>query len=184
MRILLSILLIVFLSVAHAQTRYFTKSGVIVFESDAPLEKITATNKRVATVLDTETGQLEFSALIRLFEFKKALMQEHFNEEYMESHKYPNAVFKGRIADFENINLNLDGTYNVKVEGELTMHGVTNTIVTDAQIVRKNGKLSASSSFSVKLVDYQIKVPSLMFKNIAEVIDIKVTIPEYELLKK
>jgi polyisoprenoid-binding protein YceI len=170
--------------IASAQERYFTKSGVVIFESDAPLEKIKAENRRVVSVVDFSAGQIEFSLLIRSFEFKKALMQEHFNEEFMESDKFPKAVFKGKIHQPESVNLKKDGRYEVTVSGELTMHGVTNNVTTQAFFSVKNGKLSAESTFTVKVADYNIKIPSLMTKNIAEEIQINVSIPQYEILQK
>jgi hypothetical protein len=171
-------------SISSAQEKFYTKSGIIIFESDAPLEKIRAENRRVVSVFDKESGQIEFSLLIRSFEFKKALMQEHFNEEYMESDKFPKAVFKGNVENPSSLNFKKDGVYPVKVSGSLTMHGVTNSISTEAKFIVKNGKVSAEANFSVKVADYEIKIPSLMARNIAEVIEIKVLIPEYEPLKK
>jgi polyisoprenoid-binding protein YceI len=167
-----------------SQEKHFTKTGIIVFDSDAPLEKIRAENTRVASVFDVSTGQIEFSLLIRSFEFKKALMQEHFNEEYMESDKFPKAIFKGNIEDISKVNFSKDGEYTVKVVGNLTMHGETNPVETTATFKVLKGKVSAKSSLDVKLTDYKVKVPSMMSKNIAETIEINVTIPEYELLKK
>lgn len=182
----LGLFLMVFglVSSVFAQDKYFTKTGIIVFDSDAPLEKIRAENTRVASVLDVASGQIEFSLLIRSFEFKKALMQEHFNEEYMESDKFPKAVFKGNIEDISKVNFAKDGEYKVNVKGSLTMHGETNPVETTATFKVLKGKVSAISSFDVKLAEYKVKVPSMMSKNIAETIEINVTIPEYEILKK
>lgn len=171
-------------SFVFSQEKYFTKTGVIVFESDAPLEEIKAVNRRVVSIFDASTGQMEFSLLIRSFEFKKALMQEHFNEEYMESDKFPKSEFKGKIKNIDEIDFNKDGEYPVNVVGKLTMHGETNEVETEGVFTVKNGKISATAKFSVLVDDYKIKIPSLMAKNIAEEIEITITIPKYELLKK
>ena len=181
-----TLILLLFLSttVVFAQNKYFTKTGIIIFESDAPLEEIKAENRRVVSIFDDSTGQIEFSLLIRSFEFKKALMQEHFNEEYMESDKYPKSEFKGKILNIDEVDFNKDGEYTVKVSGKLTMHGETNDVETNGVFIVKNGEISANAKFSVLVEDYKIKIPSLMAKNIAEEIDITITIPKYELLKK
>jgi hypothetical protein len=164
--------------------KYFTKKAHVSFYSKAEKENIEAHNKRGASIFDLETGQFEFSVLIRSFEFEKALMQEHFNEEYMESHKYPKAVFKGNILDFQNLDFSREGTIPVKIKGDLTMHGETNTIEVSGEFVVKNGEISAYSNFDVALKDYQIKVPSLVTQNIAEIITIKIAIENYEPFKK
>lgn len=181
-----TLILLLFLStsVGFSQSKYFTKTGIIVFDSDTPLEEIKAENRRVVSIFDASNGQMEFSLLIRSFEFKKALMQEHFNEEYMESDKFPKALFKGQISNIEEVNFDKNGEYQVKVFGKLTMHGETNDEETNGVFVVKNGEISASAKFTVLVEDYKIKIPSLMAKKIAEEIEITITIPKYELLKK
>jgi hypothetical protein len=169
---------------SQAQTKYFTKQGKISFYSETPMEKIEAHNSRVTSVLDAESGKIEFMALIKAFEFEKALMQEHFNENYMESSKYPKASFKGTITDMKSVDLKKDGTYNVEVKGDLTIHGVTKNITEKATIKVKGGVISAETSFNVALKDYNIKIPTVVNNKIAEVIQVKVNIPNYELLKK
>lgn len=168
----------------QAQTKYFTKQGKISFYSETPMEKIEAHNSRVTSVLDAESGKIEFMALIKAFEFEKALMQEHFNENYMESSKYPKASFKGTITDMKSVDLKKDGTYNVEVKGDLTIHGVTKNITEKATIKVKGGVISAETTFNVALKDYNIKIPTVVNNKIAEVIQVKVNIPNYELLKK
>lgn len=170
--------LIVFSS--QAQTKYFTKKGKIVFRSETDMETIEATNDRVTSMLEVETGKLEFAAAITAFEFEKALMQEHFNEDYMESKKYPKATFKGAITDMSTVDLKKDGTYPVTIKGDMTMHGVTKNITEKASIVVKGGKISASANIDVKCKDYNIKAPS----KVAEVIHVKINIANYEPFKK
>jgi polyisoprenoid-binding protein YceI len=169
---------------AYAQDKYFTKTGKISFFSSTPIENIEAHNNRVTSIIETSTGNIEFSVLIRSFKFEKALMEEHFNENYMESDKYPKSVFKGKITNIKDINFQKDGAYEAKIEGDLTIHGVTQKIMQTAKIEVKGGKISANCNFKVKLADYNIKVPSAVGNKIAEEIDVKVQIEEYQVLKK
>lgn len=181
--IYLILALIVAVPTVNAQ-KYFTKKGKITFYSKTKVEDIEAVNNRVTSVLDASTGKIEFAALITAFEFEKALMQEHFNENYMESTKYPKAVFKGSINDFDKIDLKKDGTYAVTISGQLTMHGVTKTINEKGSITVATGKISAKCDFKVLLKDYKIKIPSAVGQNIAEEISVSVNISNYEPLKK
>lgn len=167
-----------------AQGKIYTKKGTIKFESEAPMEKIEAVNRRVVSAIDVKSGAIEFSVLIRSFEFEKALMQEHFNEEYMESAKFPKATFKGTITNIDDINFKKDGQYKAKVKGKMTIHGVTKEVNSSAVFTVKSGKISATSSFNVALEDYNIKVPSMMSEKIAEVVDVSVKISNYEVYKK
>ncbi|HYG51819.1 MAG TPA: YceI family protein [Flavobacteriales bacterium] len=165
---------------SQAQTKYFTKKGKIVFRSETNMETIEATNDRVTSMLEVESGKLEFAAAITAFEFEKALMQEHFNEDYMESKKFPKASFKGTITDMNTVDLKKDGTYPVTVKGDLTMHGVTKNITEKGTITVKGGKISAAANIDVKCKDYNIKAPS----KVAEVIQVKINIASYEPFKK
>src|ERR1700750_1392280 len=113
------------ISGVFAQDKFFTKTGKISFYSKTTMENIEAHNRSVTAVLDAKTGNVQFSALIKGFEFEKALMQQHFNENYLESTKYPQASFKGQIVNNSDVNYTKDGTYNVKVKGQLTLHGET-----------------------------------------------------------
>lgn len=162
-----------FCAYCSAQT-YFTRNGRITFFSKATIENIEATNNEVSSVLDIQKGELVFNALIKSFKFRKALMEEHFNEEYMESNIFPKANFKGNITDLAKINFSKDGSYPVIVKGDLTIHGVTKNIQVPATITVSQGKISASSKFQVKVKDYNIKIPSTVINNIAENIDVTV----------
>lgn len=178
------ILLLFFPSALIAQDKYFTKSGKASFYSSTPAEDIEATNKSVTSVLDTKTGKIEFSMLIKSFEFEKALMEEHFNENYMESEKYPKSTFKGEITNMADIDLTKDGSYTAKVEGKLTIHNVTKDIKETATFTVKDGKISAKCDFKVKLKDYGIEDPSMIGKKIAEEVTVKISVSEYQVLKK
>jgi polyisoprenoid-binding protein YceI len=158
-----------------AQERYATRTGHIAFHSETPMENIDADNSKVTCVLDASTGALEFAVLIKAFEFEKALMQEHFNENYMESNTYPKANFKGKMTGASADDLKKAGTYPVTVEGDLTIHGVTKAVKHPGTItVEKDGTVKATSDFIVKPEDHDIKIPGVVRKNIAEEITVKV----------
>src|SRR5215213_2734853 len=138
-----------------AQT-YITRSGRITFFSKAPVENIEANNNQVTSILDTKKGEFAFIALIKSFKFKKALMEEHFNENYMESNTFPKANFKGTITDLGKVNFSSNGTYQVTVKGDLTIHGVTKNVEVPGTITVSQGNISAGSKFSVNVKDYNI----------------------------
>jgi polyisoprenoid-binding protein YceI len=161
--------------VATAQERYATRTGHIAFHSETPMENIDADNRKVTCVLDATAGAMEFAVLIKAFEFEKALMQEHFNENYMESNTFPKATFKGKFTGATAEDLKKPGTYKVTVSGDLTIHGVTKPVSYPGTItVDKDGVLKASSDFVVKPEDHGIEIPSVVRKNIAETITVKV----------
>jgi len=164
---------IILAGTATAQ-KVYTKNGNISFFSKSPLENISANNNQVMSVLNQQTGEMQFSVLIKSFHFEKALMEEHFNENYMESNKFPKSSFKGTISDVSKINFAKDGNYAVNVSGDLTIHGVTKKVSAPGSITVKNGVATANSKFSVKLADYNVSIPKVVKDNIAEVIDITV----------
>jgi len=153
---------------------FFTKNGKITFFSKTSMENIEAVNNQVVSLANTATGDLAFSVIITGFLFKKALMQEHFNENYMESAKYPKATFKGKIADLSKVNFTKDGSYAVTVSGDLNMHNVTKTVSVPGTITVKGGKFNAAATFNVLLADYNISVPKVVEGNISKTIEIKV----------
>lgn len=182
--ILISFILITFYLPGTAQKKIFTKTGIISFSSKTTIENIEAKNKKVLAVIDLETNKIEFSLLIKGFEFEKALMQEHFNENYLESDKYPKALFKG---NFDEPGLFISATenkvYSLKVSGNLTLHGVTKPITTVATITVKDKAISATTDFIILLSDYAIKVPSVVSKNINREIQVKIDIPLFQEMK-
>ena len=145
---------------------------LIHFYSKSPLEDIEANNKNAVIVLNTATGDIQVRVTIQAFKFKNALMEEHFNENYLESTKYPNSVFKGKIN--EKIDFSTDGQNKVTVLGKMEMHGVTRDVELDGLLTKKGNEIYIDSKFKLKVADYGIKVPSLYVKNIADVIDISV----------
>lgn len=160
---------------SQAQERYMTRNGHIAFFSATPMENIEANNHKVTSVWDATTGAMQFAVLIKAFEFEKALMQEHFNENYMESNTFPKAEFKGKLAGVTAEQLKKPGTYEVTVSGDLTIHGVTKPATAKGKVtVDATGAISASSDFIVKPEDHGIKIPGMVRKNIAEEITVKV----------
>jgi len=171
---LIAAILIIYCAETSAQ-KVYTKNGSISFFSTAAMENITADNTQVMSVLNTQTGELLFSVLIKGFHFKKSLMEEHFNENYMESDKYPKASFKGNITEAAKINYSKDGNYVVNVTGDLTIHGVTKKVSAPGTLSVKSGVVSAISKFNIKLSDYNISIPAIVKDKIAETIDITVS---------
>lgn len=153
---------------------YFTKNGHISFFSKTILENINADNNQVISVLNINTGLLQFSLLNRAFHFPKAKMEEDFNEEYMESNKYSNSTFKGVINNIGSIDFSKDGTWNVNVTGDLTIHGVTKNVTIPGKINIKNGAIAANADFKIVIKDYHIKIPSIVSNKISESIDVRV----------
>jgi len=158
-----------------AQDKYYTKTGTIFFEcTKSPLEKIEATNNSTTCVIDTKTGVIQFAVLMKGFEFKRALMQEHFNENYVESHKFPKGEFKGQVINNNEINYTKDGEYKAIVKGQLTIHGQTKETESTGTIVVKDGKIAARSTFSILLSDYKIDIPSVVSDKISNTVNIKI----------
>lgn len=172
---LLLVLITGFCQMAIAQ-KYSTRTGEITFFSEAPLENIEAVNRQVNSALDVEKGDFVFRLLMRSFIFDKALMQEHFNENYVESHKYPNAQFAGKVLNISEVNFKKDGVYPVTVEGELTIKDVTKKITEKGTFEVKGNEVIGKSTFTIRLADYNVKIPSTVAKNIAEVIEIRVNV--------
>lgn len=125
-------------------------------------------------MLNTQTGQFVFAVLIKGFHFSSALMEEHFNENYLESNKFPKSTFNGKISNLSAVNFTKDGVYAVTVDGDMTMHGVTKKVSIPGSVTVKGGKVTAFSKFNVKLKDYNITVPSLVADKISEEIDVTV----------
>jgi polyisoprenoid-binding protein YceI len=166
---------------ADAQ-KYFTKTGKINFAAGSAIEKIEADNSKATSVIDVATGAIEWSVLMKGFTFEKALMQEHFNENYVESTKFPKAVFKGKIANIGAVQLSKDGVYPAEISGTLEMHGQTKPVKSKANFTVKGGKITASSTFKVLLADYKIDIPALVKDKISKEAAISVE-ANYQLLK-
>lgn len=178
----ISVILLAWLSIAQAgQGTYVCKNAHINLFSSAPIEDIEANSNEAVSVYNAATGELDFSLPIRSLHFPKSLMEEHFNENYMESDKYPKATFKGKVQSPPD--LSKDGTYPVSVAGELSVHGVTQNRTINGAIKVANGVVSMTSEFMVKCADHHIDIPQIVFHNIAESIRIRVS-ATYSLYKK
>lgn len=153
-----------------AQHHYVTTKGTVTFFSDAPLEDIQADNVKTAGILDAVKNEIAVQMKITDFEFPNKLMQEHFNENYMESEKYPTSVFKGKIK--EEVNVVEAGSYQVHVDGTLTIHGVTQKVQVSGTIVSDGKQLKLDFKFPVKLEDYKIEIPTIVFTKISEIVQV------------
>jgi hypothetical protein len=152
--------------------KFFTKDAKFAFDATSKTspEKINAVNPKGSLVIDMATGKMESAVLVKGFHFEQALMEEHFNENYMESNKFQKATFAGDIVDFKkSINLAKDGDYTATVKGKLTMHGQTKDVETKGVFTVKGGKLTAAkSSFKAPLADYKIDIPGVVKDKIAK----------------
>jgi len=170
----LSIFLLAWLSFSQTgQDIYICKNAKINIYSSAPVEDIEANSSNVVSVYNATTGEIEFSVLIRTLHFEKALMEEHFNEDYMESDKYPKATFKGVME--QKPDLTKDGEYPVKVTGDFEVHGVKQTRTINGNVKVSGNTVTMTSEFMVKCADHHIVIPQVVFHNIAESIRVRVT---------
>lgn len=152
--------------------KMITRNGKVTFEASTPsFEEIKATNTSVSSILDTATGDFVALILIKSFKFKSALMEEHFNENYLESNQYPKATFKGKILNFDATKLSKNST-TYEVNGDLTIHGVTKSFKTKMNLVATGGKIIVTSNFEVSPQDFKIEIPSLVKNKIAKVIEV------------
>jgi polyisoprenoid-binding protein YceI len=154
---LLSLAIVVAAFGAFAQKKT-TTSATVKFDAATPADALpVAENKTVIAAIDVKTGSVMFEAPIKGFNFSNPMMQDHFNgPKWMDSEKNPNAVFKGKITNLAAVNFTKDGTYKVKVAGDLSMHGVTKPVATDATIVVSGSTLNATATFTIKLADYAL----------------------------
>ena len=169
-KIIISLALVVMACQSQAQDKYFTKTGKIYFDATTPAspEKIEGTNKSVTCVIDSKTGNLQFSVLMKGFEFERALMEEHFNENYVESSKYPKTEFRGQVTDNSTVNYHADGVYPVKVKGKMNLHGVSKDVETSGKLTIKGGKIIASAAFAIVLADYNVSIPTLVSDKVSK----------------
>lgn len=162
----------------HAQAQKFmTKTGTVSFNASGPLEKIEGINKSSACLLDTKSGGLDFVIQIKSFVFEKQLMQEHFNENYLESDQYPKANFKGTIINLTSIHFDKDGEYTAEVSGKLSIHGVSKDVRTTGKILIKDGKPTVKANFNVLLSDYNIMIPGAVKDKISKDVKIMINAP-------
>lgn len=152
--------------------KFMTKNGKVSFFSHTAIEDIKGDNNKVSSVLDSKSGKIAIEVLIKSFVFKKALMEEHFNENYMESTKFPKSKFDGKIDNPGAINFTKDGTYTSTVSGNLTIKDKTNPVKTNGTFTIKGGKLNAKAVFKVSPADYNISIPGVVKDKIAKEIEV------------
>ncbi len=155
---------------SSGQTHKSIKSYIRFF-SEAPKENIEAINIKGTSLINLEAGEIAFSIPIRGFEFEKALMKEHFNENYLESEKYPTATFKGKLVDF---NANTSATQTAKAVGVMSIHGVARKMEIEGEIKISGNYVKVKAKFPIRVADFNIKIPKVVFYNIAEVVDVTV----------
>lgn len=154
----------------HAQ-RFVCKNGEMSFFSETPLENISALNKNVTSIIDVPTNAIAVKMQMAEFKFPNKLMEEHFNENYMESEKFPSGVFSGKIK--EKIDFSKDGTYDISAVGKFQIHGVTKNRTLTGKMTINNGVPSLICTFDVKLADHKIDIPTIVVAKIAETIEVK-----------
>ena len=169
----LAIFLFLMLSVQVNAQIFTGKNGEINFFSETPIEDISAVNNKLSAVFDASTNDLVFQLNITDFKFPIALMQEHFNENYLESDLYPKSKFIGRVVNIMD--------EQATVSGDLTIHGITNSINVVGSFIKSKNSVSINSQFIIKLKDYNIKIPKIVMYKIAEEIEVKVNIELIEL---
>ena len=177
MKSLIFSILIVTCAATQMQAQIFmTRTGKIFFDATTKTspEKIEGKNNEVACIVDSKTGDMRFQVPIKSFKFERQLMEEHFNENYMESDKFPKSEFKGTITNLNEVNFSKDGTYTAHVTGKLTMHGVTNDVTVTGTITVKGNSAELKSKFSAKLADYKIEIPGAVGDKIDKVATITI----------
>lgn len=151
--------------------KYASEKAFVSFFSDAAVEDIAAENTKAVSLYNAATGDIVFSIPINEYEFEKSLMKEHFHEKYMETEKFPKSTFQGKLTP---IQLDKAGEQQTTASGKLTIHGVTNTVEVPGTAELVDGKLVLKAKFIVKLSDYKIEIPKLLWQNIAEQVEVKV----------
>jgi len=147
-----------------------TTSASVNFDATTSIDALPkAENKTAVAALDTKTGSVAFEVVIKNFSFTNPMIQEHFNSAgWMDSDQFPTATFKGKITDLNKVNFSKDGTYNVDVEGDLTIHGVTKATKTKAVITVNGKKINSKSDFSIKLEDYKVEGKAIAAGKVAK----------------
>jgi hypothetical protein len=173
-KVILIVTTFMLINSSFAQKIYFTKAGTVSFRAGTSLEDIDGVNKSTTCVFDAASGSIQFLILVKGFEFKSALLMEHFNENYMESNKFPKAVFTGKITNLDKINFQKDGTYPVTVKGTMEIHGVKKEMEATGTFKVSGENVLVNADFSVALADYNIEIPSLVKDKISKTAKITV----------
>lgn len=174
MRLVVFIFWFFYVSFLVAQTSKLNFSGQVNFVSDAPLEMIKAESNKLIGIVDLKEGKFAFSVKLKTFEgFNSALQKEHFHENYMETEKFPAITYAGKLLDLPDISS--DGVYEVRSKGNLTIHGITKERILKNKILVHKGKVSLESVFTVLLIDYNVAIPRIVHKKIAEEVQISLS---------
>lgn len=168
-KLIIAAMLLAISGTSFAQ-KYMTRTAKASFNATAVKspEKIEAVNNEVASIIDGKTGDIVFQMPVKSFKFERELMQQHFNENYMQSDKFPKAEFKGKITNIADINVAKDGTYKATVTGDLKIHGVSQSVTVPGTITVKGNTIMANAKFSVKLADYKIPVEGMVADKLAK----------------
>jgi len=162
------------LSTGVSAQKYMTKTGKISFFSKTKMEDISAINTSISSIIDASTGDVKFVGLMKSFKFPKPLMEEHFNENYVESDKFPKTTFAGKITNLSEVNFSKDGKYPAHVSGVLEIHGVKKNVETKGSIIVKGNAISVDAKFIVQISDYNIAIPTAVKGTINNSIEITV----------
>ena len=167
------IVLLLASAAVSAQEKMITKNGKITFEASVPaFEEVKAKNESVTCVLNPKTGEIASLALMKGFRFKVALMEEHFNENYIESDKYPKATFKGKVENFDASALTATAK-DYTIKGTLEMHGKSKEIVSNAKISKTAAGIQIISNFNVNADDFAIEIPSVVKSKVSNKVNVK-----------
>lgn len=160
-------------SIGFAQDKIITKNGKVTFEASVPaFEEIKAKNDGVTCVVNTKTGEIASLILVKGFRFKVALMEEHFNENYIESDKFPKSTFKGKIENFDVSKLTAEGK-DFTIKGKLELHGKSKDISVTANIKKTNDNVTLVSNFYINTDDYDIQIPNVVSKKVSKKVAVK-----------
>lgn len=173
-KILIASMSALLFSGAVSAQKVVTKDANVTFDATSSIESIKAINKSGSVALNILTGDVAARVQVKNFIFAQALMQEHFNENYMESNKYPSATLKGKITNISELQLAKNGTYKANVQGTLEMHGITNNVTVPATLVVNNGTINFKSNFVVRCADYKIDIPSVVADKVAKEVKINI----------
>jgi polyisoprenoid-binding protein YceI len=171
MKKLFFVLLILSQSSYLLAQKFTAEKSEVSFFSHATIEDIAAKTDKSNSIFNVATGEIVFSIPIKEFQFEKNLMKEHFNEKYMETEKFPKSTFQGKITGYQQ---QATGEQQAKAVGKLTIHGVTKDIDMPGTIEVQQGKVVVKAKFIVKLADYKIKIPTMLWKNIAEQVEVTI----------
>ena len=176
MKLVITILFLLISGLVYGQEKpiYSINNGTVHFRSDAPLEMIDAESKDLKGLIDFQKETFAFSIAINSFKgFNSALQREHFNENYMETERFPRATFTGKLI--EKVDISQPGQYTVRAKGKLTIHGVAQERIIPATLTIQNNQILLHSTFEIVLQDHNIAIPKVVQHKIAETIIIHIT---------